>query len=57
VRELRGGVKEIYLEAKGAGFDVKIMRKVIALRRQDESKRREEADLLELYLASLGDAS
>ncbi|MBB4201098.1 DUF2312 domain-containing protein [Rhodoblastus sphagnicola] len=48
-------IKEIFTEAKGNGYDVKIMRKIIAMRRQDEGKRREEAELVDLYLSALGD--
>jgi uncharacterized protein (UPF0335 family) len=45
--------KEVFLEAKGEGFDVKIMRKVIARRKQDKAKRQEEEALIELYEAAL----
>jgi uncharacterized protein (UPF0335 family) len=54
IKELTEGKKEIYLEAKGNGFDVKIMRKVVALRRQDLNKRREEEELLDVYMSALG---
>lgn len=47
-------VKEIYSEAKGTGFDVKTIRKVIRLRKMDAEKRREEDELLELYKAAIG---
>lgn len=49
-------VREVYAEAKGNGFDVKIIKKVIALRRMDRDKRIEEATILDLYLAALGEA-
>lgn len=48
------GIKEIYLEAKSGGFDPKIIKKVIALRKQDSAKRREEQALLSTYLEALG---
>jgi uncharacterized protein (UPF0335 family) len=48
-------IKEVYAEAKGNGFDVKIMRKVISLRRMDRDKRVEEETVLELYLQALGE--
>ena len=54
-RTIAGDIKDVYSEAKGTGFDVKIIRKVVALRRQDKHKRQEEAELLELYLDALGD--
>ncbi|MCB1557081.1 MAG: DUF2312 domain-containing protein [Alphaproteobacteria bacterium] len=47
-------VKEIYGEAKAVGFDAKIMRKLIRLRKMDGDKRREEDELLELYKAAIG---
>ena len=47
-------IKDVYAEAKGEGFDTKILRKLIALRKRDENDRREEAELLELYAASIG---
>ncbi len=49
-----GDLKEVYLEAKGNGFDVKILRKVVRLRKQDKAKRQEEDALLDLYLAAIG---
>ncbi len=53
-RALASDVKDVYAEAKGSGYDVKIMRKIVALRRQDVHKRREEEEILDLYLANLG---
>ena len=54
-RTLAEDIKEVYAEAKGNGFDVKIMRKVISLRRMDRDKRIEEETILELYLSALGE--
>lgn len=47
-------IKDIYAEAKGVGFEVKIMRKIIRLRKMDADKRREEDELLDLYKAAIG---
>ncbi len=47
-------IKEVYAEAKGVGFDVKTMRKVIALRKMDVEKRREAEQLLDLYKSAVG---
>ncbi|OYW74747.1 MAG: hypothetical protein B7Z26_11275, partial [Asticcacaulis sp. 32-58-5] len=44
---LMADMKEVYLEAKGEGFDVKIIRKIIRLRKQDTAKRQEEEALLD----------
>ena len=49
-----GDLKEVYAEAKGNGFDTKILRKVIRLRKQDKAKRQEEEALMDLYLAAIG---
>ena len=47
-------IKEVYAEAKGNGFDVKVLRKVIAVRAQDASERAEQEAILDLYLSALG---
>jgi uncharacterized protein (UPF0335 family) len=47
-------IKEVFAEAKGEGFDVKILRKVVRLRKQDKAKRQEEEALLDLYLSAIG---
>ena len=48
-------LKEVYLEAKGNGFDTKILRKVVRIRKQDRAKRMEEDALLDLYLSAIGE--
>ena len=48
-------IKEIYDEAKGEGFDVKILRKVVSIRKKDKVKREEEETILDLYLTAIGD--
>jgi uncharacterized protein (UPF0335 family) len=53
-RTIADDIKDVYTEAKGNGFDVKIMRKVVSLRRQDLNKRREEEEILDIYLSALG---
>ncbi len=47
-------VREVYAEAKANGFDVKIMRQVIRLRKMDEQDRTEQEALLDLYLRAMG---
>ena len=47
-------IRDVYAEAKGTGFDTKILKKVIALRKKDEQERLEEEAILETYLAALG---
>jgi uncharacterized protein (UPF0335 family) len=46
-------IRDVYAEAKGSGFDVKIMRKVVALRKKDDNERREEEEILSTYLIAL----
>jgi uncharacterized protein (UPF0335 family) len=48
-------LREVYAEAKGEGFDTKVLRKLIGLRKRDPRQRREEDELLELYLSALGE--
>lgn len=48
-------IKEVFAEAKGEGYDVKVLRKVIARRRQDKAKRQEEDAIMDLYLSALGE--
>lgn len=47
-------LKEVYAEAKGNGFDVKILRKVVRLRAQDRAKLMEEDALIDLYMLAIG---
>ena len=51
---LSGDLREVYLEAKGNGFDVKALRAVVRLRKKDENERREEELILDTYLHALG---
>ncbi|MBN9332970.1 MAG: DUF2312 domain-containing protein [Devosia sp.] len=46
-------IKEIYAEAKGNGFDTKILRKIVTIRKQDANERMEQEALLELYMTAL----
>ena len=57
IKELTEAKKEIYLEAKGNGFDVKILREVIRVRKQDQKERDEHETLLEVYLQAIKGAS
>lgn len=47
-------IKDIYAEAKGNGFEVKVIRQIIRLRKKAKEERQEEEELLELYKAALG---
>ena len=51
---LAADIKEVYAEARSAGFDPKTMRKVVRLRKMEDSDRQEEEFLLDTYLSALG---
>lgn len=53
--EIAEQIKEVYAEAKGNGFDTKIIRKLIRSRKMDRAKRSETRAILELYASALGD--
>jgi uncharacterized protein (UPF0335 family) len=57
IKELNEGKKEIFLEAKGNGFDVKILREVIRVRKQDQEERDELDSLLDVYLQAIEGAA
>jgi len=50
---LAADIREVYSEAKGAGFDARILRQIIRLMKMDKSDRREQEDLLDLYKRAL----
>ena len=53
-RALSGDIKEVYAEAKGTGFEPKIMRQIIKIRKMDKEEVDEEESLLDLYKRALG---
>jgi uncharacterized protein (UPF0335 family) len=53
-RAIADDIKEIYAEAKGNGFDTKVLRRIVAIRKQDHAERMEQEALLDLYMAALG---
>ena len=53
-RVLGSDIKEVYAEAKGTGFEPKIMRQIIKIRRKDKGEVDEEESLLDLYKRALG---
>jgi uncharacterized protein (UPF0335 family) len=52
--DIAADIKDVYAEAKANGYDTKILRQVICIRRQDKSEREEMESLLELYMQALG---
>lgn len=51
---LQDDIKEVLSEAAGRGYDVKIIRTIVRLRKKDANERKEEEAILELYMNSLG---
>lgn len=54
--EISEHLKELFAEAKGAGFDVPVLKKVIARRKKDRAKLQEEDAILDMYLVAIGEA-
>ncbi|MEM6461723.1 MAG: DUF2312 domain-containing protein [Pseudomonadota bacterium] len=50
-------IKEVYGEAKAMGYDTKILRRVISIRKQDQNERMEQEAVLDTYLHALGMAA
>ena len=53
IKALNEGKKEVFAEAKGEGFDVKVLREILRLRKQDKDERDEQESLLDLYLRAM----
>lgn len=53
-RGIAGDIKEVYVEAKGNGFDVKIMRQLVRLRRMGDRDREEQEALRDTYMRAVG---
>ena len=53
-KALAEDIKEVYSEAKGVGFDVKIMRQIIKIRKMDEDDLDEQEALLDTYMRAIG---
>lgn len=53
-KNLAADIREVYAEAKGNGFEPKIMRKVVSLRKMEQADRLEEEELLDLYRRAVG---
>ncbi|WP_371397206.1 DUF2312 domain-containing protein [Fretibacter rubidus] len=53
--ELAADIREVYAEVKTFGFDTKVIRKVVSLRKQDAMERAEQEALLDMYMEVVGD--
>ena len=56
IHELNEQKKEVFAEAKGAGFDVKILKEIVKLRKQDAEERDERESMLDLYMRAMEQA-
>ena len=56
IKALNEGKKEVFAEAKGEDFDVKVLREILRLRKQDKDERDEQESLLDLYLSAMESA-
>jgi uncharacterized protein (UPF0335 family) len=56
IKVLNDGKKEIFAEAKTDGFDVKVLKEIVGLRKQDKDERDEQESLLDLYLRAMESA-
>jgi uncharacterized protein (UPF0335 family) len=57
IQELNEQKKEVFAEAKGDGFDVKILKEIVKLRKQDEEERDERESMLDLYMRAMEQAA
>jgi uncharacterized protein (UPF0335 family) len=56
IKALNEGKKEVFSEAKGEGFDVKVLKEILRLRKQDQDERDQQESLLDLYLKAMESA-
>ncbi|MBJ6127371.1 DUF2312 domain-containing protein [Microvirga splendida] len=56
LKELTEAKKEIFSEAKGEGFDVKVLKEILKLRKQDQEERDEHETLLDVYMRAMDEA-
>ncbi len=56
LKDLNEAKKEIFAEAKGEGFDVKVLKEIIKLRKQDQDERDEHESLLDVYMRAMDEA-
>lgn len=56
LKALNEGKKEVFSEAKGEGFDVKVLKEILKLRKQDKDERDEQESLLDLYMRAMQNA-
>ncbi len=57
IKALNEGKKEVFAEAKGEGYDIKVLKEVLKLRKLDSDERDEQESLLDLYMRAISDAA
>jgi uncharacterized protein (UPF0335 family) len=56
IKALNEGKKEVMAEAKGEGYDVKVLREILKIRKLDNEERDEQESLLDLYMRAIAEA-
>ncbi len=56
IKALNEGKKEVFAEAKGEGYDVKILKEILKIRKLDRDERDEQESLIDLYMRAIADA-
>ena len=56
IKALNEGKKEVFAEAKGEGYDVKVLREILKIRKLDRDERDEQESLLDLYMRAINEA-
>ena len=56
IKALNEGKKEVFAEAKGEGYDIKVLKEILKLRKLDNDERDEQESLLDLYMRAIADA-
>jgi uncharacterized protein (UPF0335 family) len=56
IKALNEGKKEVFAEAKGEGYDIKVLREILKIRKLDRDERDEQESLLDLYMRAMADA-
>lgn len=56
IKALNEGKKEVFAEAKGEGYEVKVLREILKLRKLDNDERDEQESLLDLYMRAISEA-
>ena len=56
IKALSEGKKEVFAEAKGEGYDVKVLKEILKIRKLDRDERDEQESLLDLYMRAIDDA-